>query len=121
MINTKIHGYIDYMMGLLLIISPMLFDLPDGAASTLPVVLGIGTIIYSLLTDYELGLFKVIPLKVHLGIDLVAGLLLIAAPWLFDFDDEVIWPFVILGGLEVIITLLTERHTTHADTANTRA
>lgn len=120
MINTKIHGYIDYMMGLLLIISPMLLDLPKGAASTLPVVLGIGTIIYSLLTDYELGLFKVVPLKLHLGIDLFAGLLLITAPWLFDFDDEVIWPFVILGILEVGISLLTERHTT-AETANTRA
>lgn len=121
MISTKIHGYIDYMMGLLLIVSPMLFNLPDGTASTLPVVLGIGTILYSLLTDYELGLFKVLPMKAHLGIDLVAGLLLIAAPWLFGFADQVIWPFVILGVLEVGATLMTQKHPSYSDTAKTRA
>jgi|SRR5690606_14523228 len=121
MISTKIHGYIDYMMGLLLIFSPMIFNLPDGAASTLPVILGIGTILYSLMTNYELGLFKLLSMKTHLGIDLVAGLLLIAAPWLFGFADQVIWPFVILGVLEVGATLMTQKQPSYEGATKTRA
>lgn len=116
MINTKIHGYMDYMMGLLLIFAPLLFNLPEGAASTVPVVLGAGTIVYSLITDYELGLFKILSMKVHLGVDLVAGLLLIAAPWLFGFADEVIWPFVILGVIEVGASLMTEKTPSYPQT-----
>ena len=110
MIDTKTHGYIDYLMGLVLIALPFILDFPDGAATTLPIVLGAGTIVYSLLTNYELGAKKMLSMKAHLGIDLVAGLLLIAAPWLFDFADEVIWPFVIIGVLEVGASLLTEKH-----------
>lgn len=109
MINTRIHGYLDYMMGLLLIVAPWIFNLPEGAATTLPIVLGAGTIVYSLMTDYELGLLKVLSMKAHLGIDLAAGILLIAAPWLFGFADEVIWPFVILGIIEVGASLMTEK------------
>ena len=109
MISTKVHGYLDYMMGILLIASPWIFDFPDGIATTLPIVLGAGTIIYSLMTNYELGAFGLIPLKVHLGIDVVAGILLAAAPWIFGFADEVYLPFVILGVVEVGAALLTEK------------
>lgn len=116
MISTKIHGYIDYMMGLLLIVSPWLFNFPGGAATTFPIVLGAGTIVYSLMTDYELGLLKVLSMKVHLGIDLMAGILLIAAPWLFGFADEVFWPFVILGILEIGASLTTEKQPSYPQT-----
>lgn len=115
MISTKIHGYVDYLMGLLLLFFPLIFDLPPGAASTVPVVLGAGTIVYSLITDYELGLMKILPMKAHLGIDLVAGLLLIAAPWLFGFDDQVFWPFVIVGILEVGASLMTAKHPSYTE------
>lgn len=55
MISTKIHGYMDYLMGTLLIVLPFILDFPDGAATWVPVILGAGTIVYSLFTDYELG------------------------------------------------------------------
>lgn len=108
MINTKVHGYIDYLMGLVLIAIPFLFAIPDGVPTTLFIVLGTATIFYSLMTNYELGLVKVLPMKVHLFIDVVSGLLLIAAPWLFGFDDVIIWPFVVLGALEVGAALMTK-------------
>jgi len=110
MIDTKTHGYIDYLMGLLLIAFPFLFTIPDGAATTLLIVLGAGTILYSLMTDYELGLIRILPMKVHLGIDLISGLLLIAAPWLFGFSDEIVWPFLVLGFLEVGASLMTKKN-----------
>lgn len=110
MIDTKTHGYLDYIMGLILIILPFIFALPEGAATTIPILLGIGTIAYSLLTNYELGAKKILSMKTHLTIDLIAGLLLIAAPWIFGFADEVVWPFVVLGILEVGASLLTKKY-----------
>lgn len=98
-------------MGILLIVLPFLLDFPEGAPTTIPIVLGVGTILYSLLTDYELGAYKAIPMKTHLIIDLVAGAFLIVSPWLFDFDDLVLWPFVILGIVEIVASLMTEKHT----------
>lgn len=118
MIDTKTHGYLDYLMGVVLIVLPFILDFPDGAATTLPIVLGAGTIVYSLLTNYELGAKKVLSMKAHLGIDLVAGLLLIAAPWIFGFADEVFWPFVILGVVEVGASLLTEKHPSYTTAGN---
>ena len=113
MIDTKTHGYIDYLMGLLLIILPFILEFPDGAATTLPIVLGAGTIVYSLLTNYELGAKRLLSMKAHLGIDLVAGLLLIAAPWIFGFADVVFWPFVILGVFEVGAAVFTKKHSSY--------
>lgn len=117
MISTKTHGIIDYLMGALLILLPFIIESPEGAANWLPVLLGAGTIIYSLVTDYELGVAHIISVKVHLGIDIAAGLLLIAAPWLFDFADEVFWPFVILGVLEVGVSLMTEKRSHRMESA----
>lgn len=113
MINTKTHGYLDYLMGIVLIILPFILDFPEGAATILPIVLGAGTIVYSLLTNYELGAKGMLSMKTHLAIDLFAGLLLIAAPWIFGFSEVVLWPFLILGIAEVGASLLTEKHSSY--------
>lgn len=50
------QGMLDYGMGLILIGSPCLFGFARGGAETwLPVILGLGMILYSLFTDYQLG------------------------------------------------------------------
>lgn len=109
MISTKIHGYLDYIMGATLILLPLILDMPSGAASTIPVVLGAGVIVYSLITDYELGLLKILAMKTHLMIDLAGGVFLIASPWMFGFADETFWLFLILGVLEIGASLLTDK------------
>ena len=116
MISTKTHGMIDYLMGVLLILLPYILDFPEGAATWLPIIVGAGTIVYSLITDYELGVASILSVKAHLGIDLAAGVLLIAAPWLFDFADEFFWPFVILGVFEVAASLMTEKSSHRTET-----
>lgn len=110
MLSTKVHGYIDYLMGLILILSPLIFVLPAGAASTVPIVLGAGVIVYSLITDYELGLLKILPMSTHLIIDIIAGVILAASPWLFGFAAEVYLPHLIFGVLEIGAGIFTEKH-----------
>ena len=109
-ISTKVHGILDYLVGILLIAAPWLFDFARGGAETwVPVVLGAGTIIYSLMTNYELGLSKSISMRTHLTLDLGSGILLAASPWLFGFSDYVYLPHLIVGLLEIGASLMTER------------
>jgi hypothetical protein len=100
----------DYLMGALLIAAPWLFDFADGGAETwVPVILGAGAIVYSLMTDYELGASRTISMRTHLTLDLLSGILLAASPWLFGFADYVYEPHLILGILEIGAALMTKR------------
>jgi hypothetical protein len=116
-IPTRVHGMMDYLMGILLIASPWLFDFANGGAETwIPVVLGAGAIVYSLMTDYEMGATNMISMPTHLTIDLVSGLLLAASPWIFGFADEVYVPHLVLGIIEIGASLMTKKtpaHRTH--------
>ena len=110
-IGTKTHGYLDYTMGLLLIVAPWLFGFARGGAETwVPVILGISTIIYSLVTKYELGVYPMISMRTHLAIDLVSGILLAVSPWLFGFAGYVWAPHLILGIAEIGASLMTKEN-----------
>ena len=52
---TRIHGIIDYAMGAVLIVLPFVMGFGRGPQVWVPVILGVGAIVYSLMTDYELG------------------------------------------------------------------
>ena len=88
-IPTKFHAPLDYIVGAALIAAPWIFQFSEHTAATVvPVVLGIGLIAYSLITNYELGVWKIAPMAVHNLIDVVAGAFLALSPWLFGFADE---------------------------------
>jgi hypothetical protein len=110
-IPTKFHAPLDYIVGVALIAAPWIFQFSDvSAAAVVSIVLGIGLIAYSLLTDYELGVWKVAPMAVHNVIDVVAGAFLAASPWIFGFADESanVWaPHVIVGLAAVFLGLTT--------------
>jgi hypothetical protein len=97
-IDTKTHGYMDYIMGIFLLASPSLFSLNLNAIeSTVFYIVGVTALIYSLLTNYELGVLKIIPMKGHLLLDIFSGLFLAASPWLLGFSDIVYKPHLALG------------------------
>lgn len=107
---TQTHGVIDYLTGVLLMVAPWLFGFGRGDAETwVPVILGIGAIAYSLLTDYELGYVKVLPMPVHLVLDGLSGVLLAASPWLFGFHEYVYLPHLLLGLFEIGASLITKK------------
>jgi hypothetical protein len=100
----------DYLVGALLVAAPWLFDFARGGAETwVPVVLGAGAILYSLFTDYELGMVRTIPMPTHLMLDLGSGVLLALSPWLFGFADYVWEPHLIVGLIEIGTALMTIR------------
>src|SRR3990170_6994994 len=110
-ISTKTHGIIDYLMALVLISAPWLFSFDrNGAETWVPVALGVGMILYSLITDYELGVTGILSMRAHLLIDILGGALLAVSPWLFGFHDYVSTPHVVLGMAEIAGALLTKTH-----------
>jgi hypothetical protein len=114
-IPTKIHGAIDYIVGIILIAAPFLLGFADGtAAQWVPILMGVATIAQSLLTRYELGVVPVIPMPVHLGIDVLVGLILAASPWMFGFADRVYLPHLFFGVLSLIVVALSQRRPAHA-------
>jgi hypothetical protein len=107
-IPTGTHGIIDYIFALLLIGAPYMLDFSGGGAPQWTFwLLGFAIIGLALLTDFEVGIVRLVPMSVHLGIDIVAGLLLAASPWLLGFADRVWAPHVVFGLLEAGLALVT--------------
>lgn len=101
-IDTRLHGILDYLVGLLLIIAPLLLLGTDaGTAFWVPAALGCTTLVYSLLTDYELGVYRKIKMSAHLTLDVLSGMMLMVSPWVFDFWQISWMPYVAVGIFEV--------------------
>ena len=107
MIPTRAHGMMDYLVGVLLIVSPWLFGFADesGTAKWTFIILGVVVIATSLMTNYELGLMHVLPMHLHLWADALVGLVLALSPWIFGYADDTGtngWlPAVIIGIVEL--------------------
>jgi len=108
-IPTNVHGVIDYLTGGLLLAVPYLLGFADGtAAQWVPQIVGVVIIGQSLMTQYELSIAKIIPMPTHLMLDMGAGALLAASPWLFGFSETVYLPHLIVGVSEILIALISE-------------
>ena len=114
-VPTRVHGVFDYIGGIGLILAPFVFGFfsVGGIAVILPMVLGVGLLVYSLLTRYELGIpaVKFIPMPYHLVFDFVAAALLAASPFLFGFYHNTpnVWLPHLISGLVVIVLVLVSQ------------
>jgi len=111
-ISTKTHGAIDYMTGAALLAAPSLLGISDEpAASRVLRGAGLAAWAYSLLTDYEFGLVRVIPMPAHLAMDAASGVLVAASPWLFGFGGRgprYRLAHVVVGATEVMAALTSK-------------
>jgi len=111
-IHTKLHGILDYLFGILLVATPIIFfgTANKGGEVWVPVALGAFTVVYSLLTDYELGMYRKIKMSAHLTLDVLGGMVLMTSPWVFDFW-EVSWiPYVLAGIFAIGVGSYTKVH-----------
>lgn len=112
-LSTYVHGVLDYVVGVALIAAPNLFGFSElgGPAVLLPRLLGAAAILFSVLTNYEWGVLKVIPMRVHLAVDFLSGVLLAISPWLFGFANEPAnaWaPHVVVGVMENFVVFMSQ-------------
>jgi hypothetical protein len=113
-ISRKFHAVLDYMSGILLIAAPWALQFDDvSAATTTAVVAGALILIMSLMTNYEGGIVRIVPMSLHLNMDILLGIVLAASPWLFGFKDEVYLPHLIMGVLAILSGIMTVRSSFH--------
>lgn len=107
MIPTQVHGVLDYLTGATLLSLPKVLGLSDVPAPARVLRLAGGSaILYSLLTDYELGVVRLLPMPAHLAIDAASGAFLASSPWLLGFAEEGqrYWlPHVLVGATEMLV------------------
>jgi hypothetical protein len=111
-IPTSVHGAVDHVVGPALVLAPTLLRLgrtsPEGL--TARAVGGIEAL-YSNMTDYELSVRNVVPMKVHLALDAVGGATLAVVPQLTGARQrgKKHWvPHLAIGVLEIGMAALTK-------------
>lgn len=110
MISTRLHAILDYVLGILLIFLPWVLGFSAGGVETwTPVMLGGAMILYSLSTDYELAVIRLIPFPTHLILDGIAGGFLALAPWLLGFAAIAWSPHLVAGLLVLVLALFSDR------------
>lgn len=105
-VTKTIHAWLDYPVALALIALPFLLGL--GASHPLAQVIspavGVAAFLLTVFTDHHLGVFRVLPYKLHLAVDLAVGLLFLILPFAVGFqglDATFYW----LNGAAVVAVI----------------
>lgn len=109
--STKTHGVLDYLtVGQLLMLPRMLGF--SAEVTGFMRTMAFGTLGYSLMTRYELGPLKLLPMKGHLTLDAMSGALFCAAPLFFPDEDSTVKATLVgLGLFEIMAALTTQTQT----------
>ena len=86
-ISTRTHGLIDYIFSATLLTLPFALRW-HGRAAQLSISAGLATLGVSLMTNYEWGAARVLPMKAHLGIDAAENSMLMSAPKIVGGEDR---------------------------------
>lgn len=109
-IQSYTHGILDYLFGLILLISPWLFGFHlVGSATDTMVTLGIIILFLSLITNYPLGLLKMIPFPTHGVLETIGAIFLLVSPWIVGFSiiTSATWLAVIGGIAWLVVVAMT--------------
>ncbi len=103
-IDSKIHGFLDYVVVAFLLASPHLFNLPVTTSIFTYILAGIHFIL-TILTNFELGLFKLVPFEIHGTIEVVVSLLLVVTAFVLGVvDNEIARNFYLIVAAVVFLT-----------------
>jgi hypothetical protein len=110
---TRVHGLLDYLVGVALLLAPNIFQFGSvgGPAVWVPRALGVVLIAYSLVTRYEWGVLKLVSMPYHLMIDLAASVFLAASPFIFGFISQSpnAWlPHIVVGVTVILVVAVTQ-------------
>ncbi|MDB4904405.1 MAG: hypothetical protein JWQ63_3686 [Mucilaginibacter sp.] len=104
-ISPTIHGIIDYFVVIFLLASPTIFGFTGLLAIFTYALAGIH-LLMTILTDYNVGLIKIIPFHTHGFIESVVGVVLIALGYTLFNDNAAGKLFYIIFGTIILYTWL---------------
>src|SRR3954469_20367960 len=77
------------LVAIVLIAAPWIFGFNDvSSATAVSIAVGVLMLISGMTTRWRLSLVKLIPLRTHFRMDLVLGIVLIVAPFVFGDSDR---------------------------------
>jgi hypothetical protein len=102
------HGVIDYTTAATLLAVPRMLG-ASPMVTRLMTQAAVGTVGYSMVTRYELSAFKLLPMKGHLALDAMQGLLMCGAPLLFPGESGSVRAALVgIGVFELVVGVLTK-------------
>lgn len=111
-ISSRTHTYIGAVVGVVLIVAPWIFQFDDvEAAKWSAIGVGIFVLVNELVTTSPAAPLKIVPMRVHVMLDVVTGIFLLLTPFLFQFSDEdpIVWvPHIVVGLLIAGYALVTD-------------
>ncbi len=106
--STRTHGVLDYSSVVLLLALPRVLGWSKPVTNLLTGS-ALATLIYSLLTRYELGAVKCLPMPAHLALDRTSGIALCVAAGAMSNEPAPVRAALLgLGLFEVTASLTTE-------------
>ncbi len=105
-VTRTVHAYLDYPVAIALMVLPFVLGLGQSnpLALWLSVVTGVAAFVLTVLTDHHLGIWRVLPYKFHLAVDLIVGITFLLAPSLLGFSGIDAW-FYWLNGAAVVAVI----------------
>jgi hypothetical protein len=109
-VPALVHGVLEYVVGVLFVAAPFLFGFTASAAPTAAaIVIGLLLLAFTATSALPTGLVRSITTGVHVTVDLVLAVLLVALPFLLGFADEGAPTalFIVVGVLHLLMTIAT--------------
>lgn len=107
-VTRQVHAYLDYPVAISLMALPFVLNLgvSNPTAKWLAVATGAAAFILTVLTDHELGVFRVLPYWLHVAVDRLVGLVFVAAPFALGFTGLDALYYWANGAAVLLVTLV---------------
>ena len=109
-IPTRVHAALDYATGASMLALPTLLRLDETASARATRGWGVIATLSGLVTKHELGVWRVLPMPLHLATDAVGGAVLATIPVLTGEirSERRNWlPPLVAGTMEIVLALTT--------------
>lgn len=107
-VTRSVHAYLDYPVAIALMVLPFVLGLGQSnpLALWLSVLTGVAAFVLTVLTDHHLGIWRVLPYKIHLAVDLLVGITFLLAPSMLGFTGiDALFYWVNGAAVVVVISL----------------
>lgn len=112
-IPTTVHGALDYMTAGVLFALPRLLRFSGGTARLFNIA-AIGSVAYAMITRYEMGVVKKMPMPMHLTIDKISGATFALGPILFPRERADVKLLMMgIGLYELAVTMMSKSQTSY--------
>ena len=108
-ISLALHARMDVLVLSFVLVSPWLFGFSHHRGATIMAICAFfAGMSLNLVTDYPVGLLRMIPMKLHRMVELTSPPMTLVVPWIFFADAGAFpWVMTIAGLLVLANTLLT--------------